>query len=49
MAYVMLKASMLQQEPEGDWKTLPLSQWLSDDYGIPEGFLTRGLTQGQPN
>ena len=46
MAYVMLKASMLQQEPEGDWKTLPLSQWLSDDYGIPEGFFDTRFNTG---
>jgi len=46
MAYVMLHTSLLQQEPEGYWKTLPRSQWLWQDYGIEEGFYDTRFNTG---
>ncbi|WP_431809799.1 hypothetical protein [Brevibacillus agri] len=46
MGYVMLKTSLLQQEPEGYWKTLPRSLWLSEDYGIPDGFYDTRFNTG---
>lgn len=46
MGYVMLKASLRQQEPAGYWKTLPRSQWLYGDYGIPEGFYDTRFNTG---
>ncbi|MFG0214283.1 hypothetical protein ACFU8X_14355 [Brevibacillus porteri] len=46
MGYVMLKASLKQQEPEGYWKTQPRSLWLSGDYGIPEGFYDTRFNTG---
>lgn len=46
MGYVMLKASLKQQEPEGYWKTQPRSMWLSDDFGIPEGFYDTRFNTG---
>ena len=46
MAYVMLRASLEQQEREGYWKTLPRSQWLWEDYGIAEGFYDTRFNTG---
>lgn len=46
MGYVMLKASLKQQEQTGYWKSLPRSQWLSGDYGIPEGFYDTRFNTG---
>lgn len=46
MAYVMLRTSLEQQEPDGHWKTLPLSQWLRDDYQIPAGFYDTRFNTG---
>lgn len=46
MGYVMLKASLRQQERDGYWKSLPRSQWLSGDYGIPEGFYDTRFNTG---
>jgi hypothetical protein len=46
MGYVMLKTTLEQQEPEGHWKTLPTSQWLRDDYGIPAGFYDTRFNTG---
>ncbi|MCM3079093.1 hypothetical protein [Brevibacillus invocatus] len=49
MGYVMLKTSLEQQEEDGHWKTLPLSQWLRDDYGIPDGFYDTRFNTGAAN
>jgi len=49
MAYVMLKTSLEQQESDGHWKTLPLSQWLRDDYQIPAGFYDTRFNTGAAN
>ncbi|MGG1663768.1 hypothetical protein [Brevibacillus sp. NRS-1366] len=46
MGYVMLKTSLRQQEPGGYWKSLPRSQWLYEDYGIPEGFYDTRFNTG---
>ena len=46
MAYVMLHASLQQQEPEGYWKSLPRSQWLWEDYGIDAGFYDTRFNTG---
>ncbi|QRG66343.1 hypothetical protein [Brevibacillus choshinensis] len=46
MGYVMLKTSLKQQDPLGYWKSLPRSQWLKEDYGIPEGFYDTRFNTG---
>ncbi|MEJ8543859.1 hypothetical protein [Brevibacillus borstelensis] len=46
MGYVMLDTAVRNQEPEGHWKTYPQSQWLSDDYGIPDGFYDTRFNTG---
>lgn len=46
MGYVMLKTSLRQQEQQGYWKSLPRSLWLSEDYGIPEGFYDTRFNTG---
>lgn len=46
MGYVMLKASLRQQEREGYWKTLPKSEWLNEDYGIAAGFYDTRFNTG---
>ncbi|QQE75459.1 hypothetical protein KDJ56_05685 [Brevibacillus composti] len=46
LAYVMLDTAVRNQEPEGHWKTYPLSQWLSQDYGIQDGFYDTRFNTG---
>ncbi|CAM5784416.1 hypothetical protein BBOR36S_01344 [Brevibacillus borstelensis] len=46
MAYVMLDTAVRNQEAEGHWKTYPQSQWLADDYGIPDGFYDTRFNTG---
>ncbi|MBR8658640.1 MULTISPECIES: hypothetical protein [Brevibacillus] len=46
MAYVMLDASVQNQEAEGYWKTLPRSEWLWQDYGIPDGYYDTRFNTG---
>jgi hypothetical protein len=46
MAYVMLDTSLQNQEAEGYWKTLPLSEWLWQEYGIPDGFFDTRFNTG---
>lgn len=46
MGYVMLKASLKQQDQLGYWKSLPRSEWLREDYGITEGFYDTRFNTG---
>ncbi|USG67059.1 hypothetical protein NDK47_07145 [Brevibacillus ruminantium] len=46
MAYIMLDTAVRNQEPDGHWKSYPLSQWLYEDYGIQDGFYDTRFNTG---